>query len=163
MLFRSLREEANEIIKTLEEENIGTITVGIDFETSKEAVLLSERSTNLFAGIGLHPTNNNKEKFDPETYKKLAQNPKVVCIGECGLDYYRIPQKNIETEAQTVVGKQRNRQKEIFKKQIELALELDLPLMLHIRPTQGTQDAYEDALEILSTSNTKALDRKSVV
>ena len=75
------------------------------------------------------------EIFDYEFYKKLGQDPKVVAIGECGLDYYRV------TNHVSYIMKQ----KETFKQHIELALELKKPLMLHIR------DAYEDALEILDT------------
>ncbi|MBU2082223.1 TatD family hydrolase [Patescibacteria group bacterium] len=66
------------------------------------------------------------------------ENEKIVAIGECGLDYYR----NLENK---------NLQKEVFIKQIELAEELGKPLIIHCRPTLGTMDAYEDALNILNT------------
>jgi len=145
-----LKKNVGEIIAVLEKENIGTITIGVDFETSKEAVSLSEKSNNLFAGVGLHPndvtTSFVLSEVEWAAYKKLAKHPRVVCIGECGLDYYRLtPQKNKETE------EQKNIQKEVFKKQIDLALELDLPLMLHVRPSAKTMDAYEDAIEILNS------------
>lgn len=140
--LKPLKKDADGIIKVLEKENIGTITIGANLKTSQNAVELSQKSKNLFAGVGLHPTDTSKEEFSVETYRKLAKQPKVVCIGECGLDYFRI--KNNESRI-------KNEQKDAFKKHIELALELDLPLMLHIRPTQSTQDAYEDALQILNS------------
>ena len=135
-----LKKDADEIIQILEEENIGTITIGIDLETSKEAVELSNKSKNLFAGIGVHPTDTDYNRFDYEFYKSLAQKDRVVCIGECGLDYFRLKNESDEEKEQ---------QREIFRRQIELALEIDLPLMLHCRPKQGTMDAYEDVLDIL--------------
>jgi TatD DNase family protein len=77
------------------------------------------------------------EVFDYEYYKKLAEHPKVVAIGECGLDYYReTSDKRQET---------RGRQKEAFIKQIELAYEVKKPLMIHCR------SAFDDLIEILNT------------
>lgn len=136
-----LKKDADEIIAVLEKENVGTITIGTDIKTSKEAVSLSEKSDNLFAGVGLHPTETDEE-FNIGEYKKLAQHSKVVCIGECGLDYFRLKDGS---------NKEKKRQREIFRRQIELALEIDLPLMLHCRPKQGTMDAYEDVLKILKS------------
>jgi TatD DNase family protein len=70
----------------------------------------------------------------------LANSEKVVAIGECGLDYFRIFSDDTKTK---------DIQKEVFNSQIDLAIEKNLPLILHIRPQKGTMDAYEDALEIL--------------
>ena len=137
-----LTKQQDEIIEILEKENIGTITIGVDKKTSIEAVKIAEKSKNIFAGVGVHPTDTDYNGFDYEFYKSLAQKDRVVCIGECGLDYFRI--KDTATEI-------KDKQKEVFVQQIELALELDLPLMLHCRPTKGTMDAYEDVLEILNS------------
>ncbi len=76
------------------------------------------------------------EEFDYEYYKKLAQDSKVVAIGECGLDYYRI--KNDELGI-------RNKQEKAFIQQIELAHEIKKPLMIHCR------DAYDDLIFLLTT------------
>ncbi|PCI21262.1 hydrolase TatD [Candidatus Wolfebacteria bacterium] len=137
-----LTKEKDEIIKTLEEENIGTITIGTDMITSKDAIEISKKSEMLFAGVGLHPTDVENEEFSYEKYSELAKDPSVVCIGECGLDYFRLKGDSSEIK---------DKQKEVFKKQIELALEHDLPLMLHCRPTNGSMDAYEDVLDILES------------
>jgi TatD DNase family protein len=78
--------------------------------------------------------------YDISYYRALAQSPKVVAIGECGLDYFRPTEVNDEVK---------KKQKEIFKKQIELAAERGLPLIIHARPSKGTQDAYHDVIAIL--------------
>ena len=70
----------------------------------------------------------------------------IVAIGECGLDYYHGNEKGKEL------------QKKAFRQQIELALEYQLPLMLHIRPSEGTYDAYEDVLAILKGYKTNNLE-----
>lgn len=114
------------------------INVGTDKETSKRAVDIAEE-LGCLAIVGLHP-NSYDEGFDYEYYRSLALNPKVVGIGECGLDYFRSEESTKE------------KQKEIFKKQIELAIEVDKPLMLHVRDS-GTGDAYEDVLTILESCN----------
>ncbi len=141
--FDADREEQ---IKKLEELNIGTITVGVDYETSKEAVLLADENPNIWATVGLHPTDNDKEVFDYQKYKELAQHKKVIAIGECGLDYFHPGDKE--------------KQKDLFIKQIELAIEINKPLMLHCRPSKGSMDAYEDTLEILTTMSRRSLDMR---
>jgi|SRR3989344_2675201 len=131
--------DREEIIKKLRDFDIKTINIGTDFEESKKAVELSKKYPGLlWASVGLHPTDNLKESFGIDKYKELASLTNVIAIGECGLDYYRSP-----GEAEVI------RQKEIFIKQIELAKELNKPIILHCRPSLGTQDAYQDALDIL--------------
>jgi len=130
----------------MKDAGVGTITVGVDHETSKMAVEFAEKYPSmLWATVGLHPTDNETEVFDYQKYKELAKNPKVVAVGECGLDYFR--NSSVETK---------NRQKELFQKQIELAIEVGKPLMIHARPSKGSMDAYEDVLDIL-TANSKKL------
>ncbi len=140
-----LLENAEALVVRMREKGIGTITVGTDLATSQKAIETAEQFPDIVVGatVGLHPNDNEEEVFDMEKYRELAQSPKVVAIGECGLDYFRLPAGE---KAATVIG----RQKELFKKHIELAVELKKPLMLHCRPSKGTMDAYEEALEILS-------------
>lgn len=135
-----LSEDKERIIKVLEEKEVGTITVGTDYETSAEAVRIAPLSKNLFASVGFHPSDAGKKSFELEKFRELAGQEKVVAIGECGLDYFRIEPSDTETK---------NLQKEIFIKQIDLSVEKNLPLILHVRPQKGTMDAYEDVLEIL--------------
>jgi TatD DNase family protein len=139
-----LKERQEEIINKLYLENTKTITVGVDLETSREAVKIALENEILFATVGKHPTDSSHESFDYEEYKKLAQNEKVLAIGECGLDYFRL------TGNEEEVKKEKERQKYIFEEQIKLSVELNKPLMIHARPKKNTMDAYEDILNILN-------------
>jgi len=134
----TLEENKEEIIAKMIEKDVATIVIGVDYETSKKGIELAEKYDFIWAGVGFHPTDNNGEVFDLEEFKKLALHKKVVCIGECGLDYFRDSSEEIKKE-----------QKELFEKHVELALSVKKPLMIHSRPSNGTQDAYEDALSIL--------------
>lgn len=139
--LESFDGDLHKVITDHEARRVGTICVGVDKATSLKAKDLSELYEGVFACIGLHPDNVSEEgEFDAEFYKDLAMNPKVVAVGECGLDYFRI-------DPNDHVGK--DNQKQSFKEQIELALYFDLPLMLHIRPSQNSYDAYLETLEIL--------------
>jgi len=133
-----LRANRAEVISRMVENEVSTITIGVDYETSVEAIEIAEKYDFIYAGIGLHPNDNLDEEFDIEKYRLLAQNQKVVCIGECGLDYFRNEGEDFKI-----------RQKEIFLRHIELAIELNKPLMIHARPSKNTMDAYIDALDIL--------------
>lgn len=124
--------------------------VGTQFDTSRSAVELAEKYENIFATIGLHPIHTSKsyhdekelgeggkeftsrgEQFNIAAYEKLGQSARVIAIGECGLDYYRLEENTKDVQIKN------------FIQQIELANKLKKPLMLHIR------NAYEDALEVL--------------
>ncbi len=141
--FESDKED---VIEKMTSEKVGTLTVGTGLQTSIEAVRLSKIYENFFACIGLHPNYVGEETFNKEEYQNLLGG-KTICVGECGLDYYR--------------GEEKAPQEIEFRKQIDFALENDLPLMLHIRPRKGTMparpddsghsggDAYEDTLDIL--------------
>ena len=135
-------EIGEDVIKRMVEESVWTISVGTDLKTSREVVDLADKHEGIFATIGLHPDSHKGEVFVENDYKELARNKKVIAIGECGLDYFRIKGNSEEIK---------KRQKENFEKQIQFALENDLPLMLHFRPSGKTMDAYEDGLEILSS------------
>jgi len=149
--FTAFNEDRDEVIKRALEAGVWMMNVGTQKDTSQSAVDLANKyPEGVYAAVGLHPIHTSKsyhdkdelgpegneftsrgEVFDYDFYKKLATDPKVLAIGECGLDYYRL-------EPETAV-----KQKEMFIKQIELAVELGKPLMLHIR------QAYGEALEIL--------------
>ena len=128
------------IIAAMEREGIATITVGTNLQTSREALALAEQYPHLFATVGMHPT-EAAGRFDATAYEELVRE-KVVGVGECGLDYYRI--KKDESGAKQTQGA-------VFKQQIEFALKHDLPLMIHARPTAGSMGAYKDVLDILGS------------
>jgi len=121
-----------DVISRIKKEEIGTIIVGTDYESSGRAVEISQNEPTFFSSVGLHPVDNKDEVFNEDLYRDLAKEKSVVAIGECGLDYYW--EKNEEKRA---------RQRDLFRSQIKLALSLDLPLMIHCR------NAYEDTVVIL--------------
>jgi TatD DNase family protein len=138
--------DREEIIEQMREQSIAGIVVGCDLESSKRAVELAEKYEHLYASIGLHPNHNASEQFDADAYRTLALDARVVAIGECGLDYFRPTDVTLEVK---------EKQKELFKKQIILATELDKPIIIHARPSKGTQDAYRDIANILKEAKMK--------
>ncbi len=142
--LKPLYEGRADILARMREEKIGTITVGVDYETSKQAIDLAQENPDiLWATVGLHPNDNVDEIFEYEKYLELAKHEKVVAIGETGLDYFRLDRQSSFAKATE------DKQKELFRKHIELALEVKKPLMIHARPSKGSMDAYEDVIEIL--------------
>lgn len=129
--FPDFDSDRQEVISKMNELGIGAINVGTDLVTSKQAIELAEQNENLWATVGFHP-HEAKKQNDLDALKELAKHPKVVAIGECGLDYFRLDDEKVKPI-----------QKDLFIGQIKIASELGLPLMLHIR------DSYDDVLSIL--------------
>lgn len=125
--------DREEVLERMEAGGFGGVVIGVDFASSREALELAEMHDFLWAAVGLHPHDNVAEEFDMVSYRELAIDPKVVAIGECGLDYFR----SGETE------EERDAQKHRFESQIALALEVGKPLIIHCR------DAHDDMLAIL--------------
>ena len=138
------------------------ITIGTSVESSRRAVDLAEKYPNIFAVIGVHPTYALQAAEDVITpLRELAKNPRVVAIGEIGLDYHYLPsvaaakQKHVqvfnalqsETEEQVEAriedGAYKSKQAELFEQLLDLAVELRLNVVIHQR------DAWDDTLEIL--------------
>lgn len=108
-----------------------SIEIGADMASSKGAVLLAEKYDNIYATVGLHPESAERATDDDiEELRLLAQNDKVVAIGEIGLDYYYDYDKTA--------------QKSLLIKQILLADTLQLPVVIHLR------DAYQDMESIFT-------------
>lgn len=106
-----------------------------------QAVKLAEKYDEVFFAVGIHPY--DIDKFDEVTMEKYVNHPKCIAIGECGLDYFRLPEDEIE--------KQENikKQKEVFIAQIEFAKKVKKPLIVHIR------EASNDSKQILIDYNAK--------
>lgn len=136
--FQQYDEDRDGVLAEMAAADVGGIIVGTDRTTSKLAVETADGKT-LFASIGLHPNDKPGEGYDDAYYEELAADPKVVAIGECGLDFYR--PENPEAE--------KVRQKNVFARHIALAKKTGKPLIIHARPSKGSMDAYEDALDML--------------
>ncbi|MEK7585532.1 MAG: TatD family hydrolase [Patescibacteria group bacterium] len=133
--FPQFDEDRVAVIERARAAGVGMINVGTDLETSRGAVALAEGNGDMWATVGVHPTDPPEAGKLSQTLaqlEKLAQHPKVVAIGECGLDYFHV--KDLT---------ERVKQKELFVKQIELAQTAGKPFMIHCR------NAYDELLNIL--------------
>jgi TatD DNase family protein len=128
-------EDREAVIERALAAGVGMVCVGVDLESSRQAIGLAERYTGLWASVGLHPNDNLDEVYQQEAYAVLAAHPKVVAIGEVGLDYYR-----------TTDAEKKKFQKDRFLRQVQLAHDTSKPLIIHCR------DAHADMLQILSSS-----------
>ena len=124
-----------EVLERMQERGMEGVIPGVDFETSRAALELARKHDFLWAAVGLHPNDNLSEEFDEEKYADLASDPKVVAIGECGLDYFRAGK----------TGEERQAQFRRFEAQLQLALYTNKALIIHCR------EAHEDMLEILTS------------
>lgn len=132
--------DGKEVGERTRREGVAYINIGTGKETSERAIALAHEAEGVFATVGMHPTHTSGEHaeiFEYEDFRRLASDAKVVAIGECGLDYFRVDKGLKEKE------------EEIFMEHIKLANEVGKPLMLHIRPSEGSMDAYEDALALV--------------
>lgn len=171
--FPAFDADRDQVIARAYESGVAMITVGTDIETSRKAIEIAERYDNVWATVGMHPVHTCESVNDPfesgrpeknirapqyldkQAFLELANHPKVVAIGECGLDYFHVDESGI------------SREKEIFIEQIDIANTVGKPLMLHVRNPKaiktdnsglGNKDngakafsksAYLDAVEIL--------------
>lgn len=143
--FENFDVDRDEVISRAKESNTWMINVGTGLQTSKEVVKLAEENEGMFAIIGLHPLYVNEERFNEEEFERLIQNPNVVGIGECGMDFSRL-----KNEEEKVI------QQEDFEKQIRLAVKYEKPIMIHCR------DAYPEVLEILASFKEEVGDKLRV-
>lgn len=157
--FAAFKEDAEPTIKRALDEGVWVVNVGTQIDTSKEAVAMAGKFVDgVFAVVGIHPVHTysqeldeeethfktREEKFDYQAYKQLASHPKVLGIGECGLDYFRLP-------ADGDISAIKQLQKDAFVEQIKLAKELNKTLVIHSRSSQGTDDACLDILKIIKS------------
>jgi len=109
------------------------IIPGADPLTLPRAVELAQRYDSVYFAVGVHPY--DAKNYDRNTLKPFVTHKKCVAIGECGLDYYRLP------DSQNDIIEEKRLQREVFVDQIEWAKELNKPLIVHIR--ESSQDSME--------------------
>lgn len=132
-----------EVIQRSLDSDIGMIVVGTTVTDSLAAIRLAQQypTDPLYAAVGVHPTDEDIEGIHPAQLHALVGDKKVVAIGECGLDYYRLDPDDAET---------RQLQQDVFDQHILLAAQENLPLIIHCRDRDGVYDAYEDVLVSLT-------------
>lgn len=160
--FPAFDADRPEVMKRAQKEGVKMITVGTQLSTSRGAVEFAKKYPGeVWATVGFHPghvgsvetwhhdtkeqKDSVKESFDVDAFAELAEDERVVAIGECGLDYYRFDGL---TDRQVMLLKEE--QKNVFIAQAQIALSVGKALMIHCRPSKGTDDAYEDLFAILS-------------
>lgn len=167
--FKAYDADRQDIVKRNQQAGVICIDVGTKYETSQKAVELAEQNEGVYASIGMHPIHiktdllklkmdENEggfaplgEEFDKQKYLELAKSSKkIVAIGEVGLDYYYKPKGTAKKE----LFKQK--QKEVFIQQLEIAQELGLAVIVH------TRMAFNDTYEILSAQGGPASGGKSL-
>lgn len=143
--FRQFDEDREDVLKRAGQAGVVRIlNPGIDLESSRAAIELAEAHPEVFAAVGVHPNEALIwEDGTLQVLRELAKRSKVVAIGEIGLDYYRdrAPQE---------------KQQQIFRKQLELAAETGLPVVIHTRDADGQErGATADVLDMLSEWKTE--------
>ena len=139
--FPEFDQDRKEVIKRLTEEGVGLlIDPGVDIATSRKSIELARNVDFIYANVGLHPHEATVpvEESVFEELLSLARSPKVVAIGEIGLDYH-------------YPGYNRSAQQDAFREMLKLARLLDMPVVIHCR------DAWEDMLQILSEESHSAM------
>lgn len=149
--FHAYEDDADAVVRRALDAGIWMINVGTQQDMSLGAIAFAEKyPEGVYATVGLHPVHTGKsyhdkdeigdnaaftdhgEEFDYNFYKKIAVHPKVVALGECGLDYYRTQNSELRTK-----------QFDAFEQQIALASEVKKPLMIHCR------NAFTDLISLL--------------
>ncbi|RXJ60074.1 TatD family hydrolase [Candidatus Marinarcus aquaticus] len=129
-------DDADTVIQNALNEGINAFLIpGADFKDLPRAIELSEKYDEVYFAVGIHPY--DAQDYDETIMDKYVTHPKCIAIGECGLDYFRLPEDEVEKEANMAL------QKRVFIAQIEYAKKVNKPLIVHIR------DASNDSKKIL--------------
>lgn len=151
LYFKDFDSDREEVIARMKEQGIATISIGTGVETSQQSVDLAHAHENMYACVGMHPA-DVADAHVPLEIDELAKDTRVVAIGECGFDYFRL-----DGDATDI----KRAQKDVFEHHIQLALRVGKPLMLHCRASKGSQDAYHDTLDILERYHAEHGDKLS--
>ena len=158
--FQAFDKDRAEVIKRAEKNKVAMMVVGANFKSSRKAVEIANKNSDIFAAIGLHPTHlveqvfeedgskvvSHAEKFEFAAFEQLALNSDVKAIGECGIDYYHV-------NPDIPIKDQKNLQKQVMNEHIRLASQQKLPLILHCRDSKSvSKTAYIDLYEIIKNS-----------
>src|SRR5881398_2632246 len=161
--FPDFANDFEDVLRHAEQADVKRIiTIGTSIQSSRHAIELAERYASVYAAIGVHPSHAEEAEDDVITpLRELAKDPRVVAIGETGLDYHRLPSETVakedqvqvmtalrsetdeEIEAQIRDGAYKAKQASLFEQQLDLAVELGFNVVIHQR------DAWNDTFEIM--------------
>ena len=124
------KKDLKEVIERALEVGVTKMAVvGFDAQSNLQAIKLAEKNECIYAVVGIHPSDARSATEDSwKTLREQLKQPKVVALGECGFDYYH------DTSFNDI-------QREVFKRQLEIAKELDMPIVIHMR--DSVNDTYE--------------------
>ncbi len=156
--FNAFKDDMDDVIRRALEKGVQMVSVGTQATTSANGLKVAEKYDGVWATVGLHPNHlceqeffdeqesdvstvaepvkikTRCETFDHATYLELARHPKCVAIGECGLDYYRLPE-NVGRD-ETIA-----KQKATVRQHFDLAHEVGLPVVIHCRDAHADQQS----------------------
>ncbi|MEK7158596.1 MAG: TatD family hydrolase [Patescibacteria group bacterium] len=138
--LHAFAEDWREVVDRSLSEEVRMIAVGTQFATSRRAVEIAqmpEYRGKVFSAVGFHPTHVGHQEWDKARLRVLAQEPTVVAIGECGMDYYRVDASGDALE------QLKEQQKQVLRDHWEVARDRNLPVITHCR------EAYEDLLALI--------------
>ncbi len=139
--FNAFAEDWRTVAQSCVDAHMKVVNVGTQLPTSEKAMeIAAAYPGSMFAAAGFHPTHIVDTEFDPAPFRKLAKSGRLVAIGECGLDHYRLTSENPADEEQ-----QKAKQTEVFRAQIAIARQTNLPLIIHCR------DAYDEVIAMLES------------
>lgn len=139
---KAFYDDIDEVIENALKEGVKAFLIpGADFKDLPKAIELAEKYDEVFFAVGIHPY--DIESYDESVLEKYINHPKCIAVGECGLDYYRLPEDEEAKQEEIKL------QKEVFIAQVEFAKKVQKPLIIHIR------DASNDSRTILEAYNAK--------
>ena len=123
-------DDIEEVLQNAKDKGVEKFIIpGADTSTLERAVALSEQFEEVYFAVGVHPY--DIEDYDRSYLEKFVHHPKCVAIGECGLDYFRLP------ESEEAIAKEKEAQKKVFVDQILWAKEMKMPLIVHVRESSA--------------------------
>lgn len=164
--FPEFAEDLDHVLLRAKEASVERIiTIGTTLQSSRKAIQLAERYSQIYASVGIHPNSASQEREDfLSELEEMAKHPKVVAIGETGLDYHRLPSKQEDAEvSQATFGAatfgslvteihdeaEKAAQSSAFEQHLELAAAAGKSVVIHQR------DAWEDTIEVLRKYSTR--------
>lgn len=164
--FPEFAEDLDHVLLRAKEASVERIiTIGTTLQSSRKAIQLAECYSQIYASVGIHPNSASQEREDfLSELEEMAKHPKVVAIGETGLDYHRLPSKQEDAEvSQATFGAatfgtmeteihdeaEKAAQSTAFEQHLELAAAVGKSVVIHQR------DAWEDTIEVLRKYSTR--------
>lgn len=141
---KSYNEDLDAVLERAESAGVERFIIpGADIDDLPRARELSEKYEHIYFAAGVHPY--HAHQYNETVLEEYLSHPKCIAVGECGLDYFRLP------ESDEAIAREKRLQKEVFEAHIKLALKHDLPLIVHVR------EASHDSHELLKGYEAKGL------